>query len=261
MAANVAQGADTYGDVCTGCHQASANGPPLMPSQDATFGKIMAETGQFEDSCTATFNCVLRQRLKGENSSGTIVNASARANMLSLATDFDASELEAVRIYLLKVRDLEVAAPSPSFTFASTSTASNSTLTRSVAIANWRAASVNYGFSITARMQATSRSCRRQQDRARRPRASSPPTHAARACRSDSLQGAAGARSATLRLTFTVAGADPVPFQRTFALSGTGVTPAPIFDMSPTTLTMPARIGTPTTGTTTITNQPGRLPT
>ncbi|HLL11345.1 MAG TPA: cytochrome c, partial [Rubrivivax sp.] len=71
MAANVAQGADTYGDVCTGCHQASANGPPLMPSQDATFGKIMAETGQFEDSCTATFNCVLRQRLKGENSSGT----------------------------------------------------------------------------------------------------------------------------------------------------------------------------------------------
>jgi len=143
--------ANTWADTCSGCHEASANGPPVMPSQDATFGKIMADTGQMDDNCSVTFNCVLRQRLKGENSSGTVINATARANMLSFAQgagSFTGAELEVVRLYLQKVRDDIVANPSPAFSFADTLTTSNRSIASTVAIQNWRATSVSYTFTL-----------------------------------------------------------------------------------------------------------------
>jgi hypothetical protein len=105
-----------------------------MPSQDATFGKIMADTGQMDDNCLVTTNCVLRQRLKGEDSLGNIINPTARANMNSFAGSFTNSELEAVRLYLQKVRDLVIGNPSPSFSFGSVLTTSNSTIASAVSI-------------------------------------------------------------------------------------------------------------------------------
>ena len=143
--------ANTYADTCTGCHATNATSPPFMPSQDATFGKIMKDTGQFTDECLVTTNCVLRQRLKGEDALGNIIDVNARNNMDSLGEgvgSFTNAELEAVRLYLLKVRDLVIANPSPAFSFPSTLTTGNNSIASTVAIQNWRGTSVSYAFTL-----------------------------------------------------------------------------------------------------------------
>ena len=252
--------ANTWADTCSGCHEASANGPPLMPSLDATFGKIMKDTGQMDDDCSVTLNCVLRQRLKGEDAVGTIINASARANMLSFAQgagSFSAAELEVVRLYLQKVRDDVVANPSPAFSFPNTLTTSNSSIASTVVISNWRATAVNYTFSLVGAnpgdysiTAGTSGSC------AASASATTPTTCNANVTVRFSPT-AGGSRPATLRLTFSNAAADPVPFTRNFGLSGNGVVPTPGFNISSNSLVLSTRLGSSTTGLLTISNPGG----
>lgn len=258
--ASVAQAQNTWAGTCAGCHEASAVGPPLMPSLDATYGKIMKDTGQMDDDCSVTLNCVLRQRLAGENSVGTIINANARANMLSFAqgaVSFSAAELEVVRIYLKKVRDDVVANPSPAFSFPNTLTTSNSSIASTVALSNWRATAVNYTFSLVGAnagdysiTSGPSGSCGASAS------ATTPtPCNANVTVRFSPTAG--GSRPATLRLTFSNAAADPVPFTRNFALTGTGVVPTPGFNISSSSLVLSARLGSSATGSLTITNPAG----
>lgn len=248
---------NTWAGTCASCHEANAGGPPLMPSADATFGKIMAETGQFTDNCSVTLNCVLRQRLAGEDALGNIINPNARANMLAFAQglgSFSAGELETVRLYLLKVRDDQVGSASPAFSFPNTLTTSNSTITSTIAVSNWRSLSVAYTFSITgaaagdyAILSGGSGSC-----------AASASATSSNNCNATPQirfsPSAGGARNATLNLTFTAVVGDPTPFTRTFAITGTGVVPTAGFQISATTLNISAEIGTSNTGTLTITN-------
>jgi hypothetical protein len=231
-----------------------------MPSQDATFGKIMKDTGQFTDECLVTTNCVLRQRLKGEDALGNIINVNARNNMDSLGEgvgSFTNAELEAVRLYLLKVRDLVIANPSPAFSFPSTLTTGNNSIASTVAIQNWRGTSVSYAFtlvgtnpgdySITA---GASGSC-----------AATSSLAAPNNCNANVTvrfsPTAGGSRPATLRMTFTVPGADPIPFTRDFSLTGTGVVPAPIYQGSTSSLNFSARLGSSVNNSMTITNSAG----
>ncbi|MEO8524479.1 MAG: choice-of-anchor D domain-containing protein [Caldimonas sp.] len=256
--ASVAQ-ANTWADTCAGCHEATANGPPLMPSLDATYGKIMADNGQMDDNCSVTFNCVLRQKLAGKNAGGTIVNATARANMSVYAegpgaSQFSAAELEVVRLYLQKVRDEVVASPSPAFSFPNTLTTSNSSIASTVVISNSRATIVSYTFSLVgtnpgdyAITSGATGSC------AASPSATTPTTCNANVTVRFSPT-AGGSRPATLRLTFSNAAADPVPFTRNFGLAGNGVVPTPGFNISSNSLTLSARLGSSTTGSLTITN-------
>jgi trimeric autotransporter adhesin len=243
-----AQAANTYGDVCAGCHSNTFGppaSPPFMPSQNLPFGLIMKEQGQFTDSCTAPANppnCVLRTLLAND------------PGMASATMTFTNAELEAVRVYLLQVRDLGVANPSPAFSFPSTLTTSSSSSTSSIAIANWRGASVGYqlslsgtnagDFSITS---ATSGSC-----------AVSSTWLAATPCPVPVTvlfaPTAGGSRAATLNVAFTAGAGDPVPFTRTFSLSGTGVVPTPGFSISSTTLNLSAKLGSSAPGSLTITN-------
>jgi hypothetical protein len=250
--------ANTWADTCANCHATNAGaGPPFMPSADATFGKIMAETGQFTDDCIATFNCILRQRLAGEDANGNIINANARANMLAFAQgagSFSAAELDAVRLYLLKVRDDQVGSASPAFSFPNTLTTSNSTITSTIVVSNWRSLSVAYTFSITgaaagdyAILSGGSGSC-----------AASASATSSNNCNATPQirfsPSAGGARNATLNLTFTAVAGNPTPFTRTFAITGTGVVPTAGFQISATTLNISTEIGTSNTGTLTITN-------
>jgi hypothetical protein len=257
--------ANTYNDTCTGCHAASSTAPPTMPSQDSTFGLIMSDQlgrDQFDDSCALpNTNCVLRQLMAGEDALGNIVNPTARAAMLSFATgagSFTEAQLEVVRLYLKTVRDDAVANPSPTFSFPSTLTTSNSTITSTIASSNWRDLSVSYTLSVSGTnpgdfsiTSATSGSC------AAAPSSSTPVT-----CNPPSVTvrfspNAGGSRSATLNMVFTAAAGDPVPFTRTFPLSGTGVVPTPIFNIlpaPPTTLNLSAKLGTSASGSVTITN-------
>jgi len=252
--------ANTFADTCTGCHANNNTSPPFMPSQDATFGKIMKDTGQFTDECLVTTNCVLRQRLKGEDALGNIINVNARNNMDSLGEgvgSFTNAELEAVRLYLLKVRDLVIANPSPAFSFPSTLTTGNNSIASTVAIQNWRGTSVSYAFtlvgtnpgdySITA---GASGSC-----------AATSSLAAPNNCNANVTvrfsPTAGGSRPATLRMTFTVPGADPIPFTRDFSLTGTGVVPAPIYQGSTSSLNFSARLGSSVNNSMTITNSAG----
>ena len=259
LVASTAQ-ANTWADTCSGCHEATAGGPPLMPSLDATFGKIMKDTGQMDDDCSVTFNCVLRQRLKGEDSMGAIINASARANMLSFAQgvgSFSAGELEVVRLYLQKVRDDVVANPSPAFNFPNTLATSNSSIASMVVISNWRATAVNYTFSLVGTnpgdysiTAGASGSCGASAS------ATTPTTCNANVTVRFSPS-AGGSRPATLRLTFSNAAADPVPVTRNFGLTGNGVVPTPGFNISSSSLVLSARLGSSATGPVTITNPAG----
>ncbi|HEY5324605.1 MAG TPA: choice-of-anchor D domain-containing protein, partial [Caldimonas sp.] len=255
--------ANTYADTCTGCHATNATSPPFMPSQDATFGKIMKEGAHFTDNCSATFNCVLRQRLKGEDAFGNIININARNNMDSFGEgvgSFTGPELEAVRLYLLKVRDLVVANPAPAFSFPNTFTSgsgSSSSIASTVAIQNWRGTSVSYSFSLVGAnpgdysiTAGSSGSC-----------AGTSSLAAPNNCNANVTvrfsPTAGGSRPATLRMTFTVPGADPIPFTRDFSLTGTGVVPAPIYQGSTSSLNFSARLGSSVNNSMTITNSAG----
>ncbi len=244
LGANTAH-ANTYSDTCTGCHADTATSPPYMPSQDSTFGLIMSELGQFTDNCQVTLNCVLRQLMAAQP---------AMAGFASGAGSFTQPQLEAVRLYLLQVRDDAVANPSPSYAFPSTLTTSNASITSTIAISNWRNASVVYHFAISganaadfAITSATSGTC-----------TAAPSITTATICSPGvSIRfspSAGGARNATLNVSFTAAAGDPVPFTRSFSLSGTGVVPTPGFNISATTLTLSAKLGSSTTGSLTISN-------
>lgn len=248
-----AQAANTYGDVCAGCHS-STFGPPaspaLMPSQDSTFGLIMKELGQFDDDCSTTQNCNLRMLMQIPTTMG------GNATMVSLAGTLSAGELGAIQSYLKTVRDLGVASPSPAFSFPDTLTTASTppTITSNIAIANWRGVSVGYQLSVSGTnagdfsiTSATSGSC-----------AATSTWLAAKACPVSVTvrfaPTAGGSRMATLNVAFTAAAGDPVPFTRTFPLSGTGVVPTPGFNISTTTLNLSAKLGSSASSSLTITN-------
>ena len=258
--------ANTYGDSCAGCHAGAATvppSPPDMPSQDATYGKIMAQTNGFDhftDTCinaSALYNCVLRRKMKGIDAAGTLVNPTAQANMSALAGTFSNAEMESVRLYLLKVRDLATGSPSSAFGFPSTLTTSNSSISSTVQIDNWRGAAIGFNYTITGAnpgdftvTAGASGNC-----------AATVSWLSANTCNPSVTvrfsPGAGGSRTATLNLNFSAGAGDPVPFSRTFSLSGTGVVPAPGFSISTNTLTFSAKLGASANGSVTITNPGG----
>lgn len=255
--------ANTFDDTCTGCHVSVANGPPYMPSQNSTYGKIMAQNNSFDhftDSClnaTPLYDCVLRRKMKGINAAGALVNSTAQANMSGFAGSFSNSELEAVRLYLLKVRDLVVGSPSNSFTFPSTLTTSNASIASTVSIANWRNDAISFSYTITGANSGdfsvtagSSGGC-----------GATTSWLSANTC-SPSVTvrfspSANGSRNATLNLNFSAGAGDPVPFSRPFSLSGTGVVPAPGFMVSSNSLTLSAKLGASADGSVTISNPGG----
>jgi len=252
--------ANTYADTCTGCHATNATSPPFMPSQDATFGKIMKEGAHFTDNCLATNNCVLRQRLKGEDAFGNIINVNARNNMDSFGEgvgSFTGPELEAVRLYLLKVRDLVVANPSPTFSFPSTLTTGNSSIASTVAIQNWRGTSVSYSFSLVGANPGDYSITAGSAGSCAGTSSLSTPNNCNANVTVQFSPNAGGSRPATLRMTFTAAVGDPIPFTRDFSLTGTGVVPAPIYQASTSALNFIARLGSSVTNSMTITNGAG----
>ena len=65
---------------------------------------------------------------------------------------------------------------------------------------------------------------------------------------------AGGARSATLNLAFSAAAGDPVPFTRTYGLSGNGIVPTPGFSISTTSESFSAKLGSSASQGLTISN-------
>ena len=258
--------ANTYGDSCAGCHATAVTvppSPPNMPSQNATYGKIMAQNNAFDhftDTCinaSALYDCVLRRKMKGIDAGGTLVNTTAQANMSGLAATFSNAELEAVRLYLLKARDLVTGSPSNAFSFPSTLTTANSSISSTVQVDNWRGAAIGFNYTITGANSGDfsvtaggTGSCAATASWLTATTCS--PSFTVRFSPS-----AGGSRTATLNLNFTAGAGDAVPFTRTFSMTGTGVVPAPGFSISTNTLTFSAKLGASANGSVTITNPGG----
>lgn len=250
--------ANTYSDTCAGCHANTSTSPPFMPSQDSSSGLIMSEEGQFTDPCLTNNNCVLRQKMSGTDSMGNIVNPTARTNMLSYAQSFSNSELEAVRLYLLQVRDDSVSGPSSSaYGFPDTATGSNSSLTRSFTVSNYRGAAVGYSFAVTGTNASDFSITSSSNGSCAATSSSGTPTSCGPSVTIKFTPGSGGARSATLNLAFSATSGDPVPYTRTFSLSGNGVVPTPGFSISTTSETFTAELGSGATQSLTISNPSG----
>lgn len=253
---------------CAGCHSADVNAPPRMLSQNATFGKILPlvtsnTTAGFnstihynlDQSCETTFNCGLRNRINTPTD-GT-------ANMTSVSGNFTAGQLEAVRSYLLNVRDGAVIAPSPAPTFSPT-TINSSSLSNSFSfvIRNYRATRMRFTVTLggthasqfeTVTSEVTGTGCTATE----LPAATGTSALSLGECtvttqlrfRPSSTGPADGSRIANLLVTLTAADSrDPNAVNtpgRTIALSATALPATPSFSINTNALALSSQVGTP----------------
>ena len=216
---------------CAGCH---GGPPPPMLSQDATYGKIISKVddGRFDQGCdTATggvLNCALRQK---------IVNNPNMGN--GVAANFSGPELEAIRLYLIQVRDGAVgnAAPSPSFASRVVNGVATSTSAFSFTISNYRGLAIGYSLSIVGgdsgdfSIQSSGQSGTGCTSTTVPATASAAPASCTINVTIAFKPGAIGSRSSNLRvdLTASVPATDPDAGSRDFPLSGTGLDPTPVY--------------------------------
>lgn len=228
---------------CQGCHLL----PPQMLSQSATYGKIipLVDDGRFDQSCKSTApggatNCTLRQKIAGN------------VSMAGVEGNFNEDELEAIRLYLLQVRDAHISNTTP--VFSPTALTASSTATFSVQISNFRRLPINYNlslsggaagdFTILSQTPSPTPSCTASQVPATSSAAATVCTISV-TVRFEPT--ATGPRTTTLVVGLTPSSAsDPVPNSTAnITLSGTGTAQ---FDISATTL----NFGSITAGTTAV---------
>jgi hypothetical protein len=231
---------------CSGCHLT----PPALASQANPFGagstsdprKIvpLVNDSAIDSDCAGTFACALRTKINNNVNMGT-----------SVTNQFTAAQLDAVRQYLLKVRDGVVGAPSATPTFAATGTGSNSLSNFfTVTIDNYRGTAISVGtptftnsdFSLASSSLTCSGFA-----------AASIPAVAAADQSSNQCvltlrlrftPSAAGTRSGTMRIKLNQTGGDPAldpasnNADKAIALSASAFVPTPGFQLSTTTITL-----------------------
>lgn len=212
----------TPGSSCAGCHGT----PPTLPSDSATYGKIV------QNATALSSESALRAAI--------VANASMGAG---IAGAYSVADLNAVRLYLVSVRDAVVTASVPAFPLTAVGAVAPGQ--RDIVITNERGKALSYTCGLSGTnpgdFQVVS-GC--------------PGTVPAQGTATLSIRyapTAAGTRTATFNLSLSGAAADPVPPARAIALQGTAVVLAPQVNL-PASLAATAVVGTPSTTSTLITN-------
>jgi len=216
---------------CAGCH----GGPPpalqpqTNPGPATNPGKIipLVDDGALSQSCSGA-TCLLRTKI--------INNANMGAGV---AGNFSGAELEAIRLYLIQVRDGVVgnAAPAPSFTSVVVNGVATSSDSFSFTISNYRDAAIGYSLTPTGgnsgdfTVQSHTQSGAGCTATTVPATASMTPATCTIGVTIVFKPGAVGARSSNLRVNLTTLapGAEPDAGFRDFALSGSGLDPTPVY--------------------------------
>lgn len=226
---------------CSGCHGTAGTAtPPRLPSQSSN----ILLGADLSDSCASNASCSLRTVILGNASMGAGVSG-----------QFTNAELDAVRLYLLQVRNAEVTNTAPSF--ASTVVGQTTTDTFTVTIRNYRGSitgfsgAINYSFSTSGAdysiVSAPGGTCAAT--------GSTTPTSCAVNVTVQFAPSAAGTRNGSLNVNVTPAiGTDPDPVNDSIALSATGIAAVPGFNITPSSRTFTAKVGQTATQSFTISN-------
>jgi hypothetical protein len=222
---------------CASCH----GQPPQLLSQSALYGIIipLVDDGRYDQSCKSTVaggvaNCALRQRISGNPS------------MAGVAGNFSEDELEAIRLYLIQVRDAVATHTAPSF--SSTVVGASDTTSFSVQISNFRGLPIGYALSLVGGDAADFSIVSQSPAPASCPAGQVPATAsaAAKVCTVSVTvkfePSAAGTRSTSLHAQLTASSAsDPNPASVDVALSGVATAaPQGLVALSQASLAFPA---------------------
>lgn len=266
LAASNAAATTAFETKCTGCHSPLPSVPPKLLSQDAGRGKILPnpDDGRLQDTClnsTAIFNCGLRQKLRGEDASGNIINQTARNNMLGLGDGLSNEDLESIRLYLIQVRDAEVSTPTPSFT--PTVIGSSSTTSFSFTISNFRGLPIQYSTGLAggdagdfAILSQSASGCSPDDTVLATATVSASVCSVTVQAQFQPQPGPEGSRTTQFQVTLSPSSsADPVPLSVNITLSAQALpVPTPVFSISSTTIPFAATVNIPSIGNAVITN-------
>lgn len=212
----------TPGTACSACHGT----PPTLPSDSASYGKIV------QNAVALRSEPDLRAAIVASPSMGA-----------GIAGAYSAADLNAVRLYLVRVRDAVVTASLPAFPL--TAVGAIAPGLQDIVITNERGKALTYTCSLggphLGDFQVVG-GC-----------AGSVPAQGSKTLSIRYAPTAAGTREATLTVDLSGAAADPVPPTRTIALQGTAVVRAPQVNL-PASIATTAVVGTPSTVSTGITN-------
>lgn len=212
----------TPGSSCADCHGM----PPDLPSDSATYGKIV------QNAAALLSESALRAAIVANGSMGA-----------GIAGAYSVADLNAVRLYLVSVRDATVTSSVPAFPLTAVGAVAPGL--QNIVITNERGKALGYTCSLSGTnpgdFQVVS-SC-----------AGTVPAQGSTTLSIRYAPTAAGTRTATFNLSLSGAAADPVPPARTVALQGTAIVLAPQVSL-PASLAATAVVGTPSTTSTIITN-------
>jgi trimeric autotransporter adhesin len=250
MASHNALGA-SYAANCASCHGVV----PDMLSQSASYGKMVprVDTGGLTGSCATTTDCALRLKIRGNLSMGS-----------GTESGINNADMEAIRAYLVTVRDAVVVTGGGAF--VNTAVGTESVANVNVTISNYRSLSTGYSLGISGGtdfsiVSQSAPSCGGSLTAGVAAGTVAATVSTAAATCNITLgvkfkptTGGAGVRNATLNLTFADNGVDAVPLPRTVALAVTAYVQAPVFNVNSSTLAFAAVVGTPVSNAVTVTN-------
>jgi trimeric autotransporter adhesin len=212
----------TPGTSCAACHGT----PPDLPSDSATYGKIV------QNAAALLSESALRSAITANVSMGA-----------GIAGAYSVADLNAVRAYLVRVRDATVTSSMPAFPLTAVGAVAPGL--QDIVIINERGKALGYTCSLSGTNLGDFQIV-----------GGCSGTVLAQDSRTLSIRYAptvAGTRTATFNLGLSGDAADPVPPARMVTLQGTAIVLAPQLSL-PASLSTTAVVGTPLTTSTSLTN-------